>query len=208
MPVVMNVDNLQSTHDLIRISEAFPKHVFRGVHDAEKHRLIPKIGRNIPVTQRNELLIREQGVLRRFRELSSGLLEMEQYSNWDLLAIAQHHGLETRLLDWTYNPLVAFFFACEKQDDKVCAVYACEAKGATTLPSDDPFTPKGSYWFLPRHGSLRIAAQSALFSIQDDPFAEFESPSMKQFLISADLKTNIRSLLRNWASMSKTYFRG
>lgn len=53
----------------------------------------------------------EYHLMRNFRKYAPSPEKVKLASDWRVLAIGQHYGLPTRLMDWTYSPFVAIHFA-------------------------------------------------------------------------------------------------
>lgn len=89
------------------------KFVFRGQVDKDWN-IQASLFRDINIAKTEHKIL--ERYLNKFPEFSS-------QSMVNIFADMQHYGIPTRLIDWTTNPLVALFFACNKQPDKDGRLY-------------------------------------------------------------------------------------
>jgi FRG domain len=162
--------------------------IFRGVKDSVQHKLIPSVGRlrDYESVNLNELVNHEKQILSLFRHRSYGELSKIPHNDWTWLALAQQHGLPTRLLDWTYSPLVAVFFATEPElnfdrtirdlPENGGAIYVLHDCGFLDAYDTlkDPFEIDDHEIVYAPVITNRIAGQGGMFTIHRDPRIEFQ----------------------------------
>ena len=150
--------------DLYRLAQSYRKGrwVFRGV-SRTSFELLPKIGRPGIETEN------EKRIFQFFIREATAYVSQMPKSEWEMLAIAQHHGLPTRLLDWTENPLVAAYFACREFQDEDGAIYVLRTPKVLKEELVSPFEIDDVLRYRPRHITRRISAQRGLFTVHPNP---------------------------------------
>ncbi len=202
---ILTLNTLEQLHIIFR---AYRSHDgfgfwFRGQAD-ERWPLLPKAGRK-------EFYLpdgRDMGRFNGWCRQAVAYFDLP-VSKYERLAIAQHYGLATRLLDWSMNPLVACYFACAEASNLDGAVYIFEAPSQFISKThfDEIIASKGVYGYIPNVITARVNNQKGLFTIHSDATKEIEisksflgdgGPNLTKIIFPAIFKTDVVEMLDDY----------
>jgi hypothetical protein len=178
-------------------------YAFRGLPDAA-HELKTSL-----IRLGGEYAKMERHLLRNFRKYA-GTEVVSQDLLWNWLSLAQHHGLPTRILDWTYSPYVALHFATENTTKANIdgAIWCVDFKRISD------YLPPSLHADLEKEKALGFTVEmlnarcrtldefDALKSGSDDFVVFFEPPSIDSRIVNQfalhSIMSNSQMLLNDW----------
>lgn len=156
-------------------------YLYRGLPNSNYH-LVTSLRRNCK-EKKNDI---ELAILRNFVKYAALEDPALKTSIWRQMIVGQHHGLPSRLLDWTYSVLIALHFATSgenlddmsKNDAVLWQIDILEMN--KRLPKNYQTTLKNESAFLMTVESISLTKKC---SVQDCPYSHMElcSPSFPEF---------------------------
>lgn len=181
-------------------------YIFRG-ESSDKYSLRPKWGRAQVNNAKNDQGV-ERGLFNDFRRRAAPFVIQLPATEWDWLALAQHYGLATRLLDWTENPLVAAYFATKPGSFEDRVLYMIDQyELGDAEESQSPFALDNTVVYRPTHLSARISSQGGLFTAHGKPSEVFDHSALERWVIKADCCIELHMTLQTYGVNEVSIFR-
>jgi hypothetical protein len=121
VPPEIPVESISSLLDALQADDDGQLTWFRG-HSDGAWKLLPSLVRR---TGGVEV---EAALMKRFKQNAYRFIDFDPRSEWDWLFLMQHHGVPTRLLDWTESPLFGLWFAVanDSRDDTDACIWCLD----------------------------------------------------------------------------------
>lgn len=186
--------------------------IFRGI--SNRKQLLPKIIRND-----KDCSLEEIKILKMFEQYYG--IYTTANNCWEFLALAQHCGLMTRLIDFTYNPYVALFFSLhdkiedgnyevwiirkkniEPLFDSYSSPFQMDSKTGTLSIDDEAFRNRFDFSMELKHQFGELKKESGIITIR--PKYRNSRMLMQQGLFVVPTKVNEKSIIKKFEDKAES----
>ena len=186
------------------------RYAFRGLSDSN-YKLESRLARH-----GGDFRKLEKHLLRNFKKYAHRSV-VEKDSIWNWLSVAQHYGLPTRLLDWTYSPFVAMHFATAdidafNVDGVIWAVNYVKTHNILPEKLSRKLEEEGANVFTVEMLFESIKSLTELENLSSDPFILFfEPPSIDDRIVNQfaffSMSSDSKVVLNSWLEDKMDFWR-